>query len=59
MSSAADFKSYTDSVIAAIGQDASPRVKAAFPILIRHLHAAVSHRLLRSAAGALAVICGE
>lgn len=37
-----DYKDYTDAVVAAIGSKASPRVKHAFPILIRHLHAAVS-----------------
>ncbi|KAI5476759.1 catechol 1,2-dioxygenase [Pseudohyphozyma bogoriensis] len=36
-----DYKKYTDSVIAAIGKDASPRVKEAFPILIQKLHEAV------------------
>ncbi|KAK4705560.1 hypothetical protein P7C70_g640, partial [Phenoliferia sp. Uapishka_3] len=41
MSAANLFSAYTESVIAAIGKDASPRVKAAFPVLIRHLHQAV------------------
>ncbi|GAA6019108.1 hypothetical protein JCM11491_002849 [Sporobolomyces phaffii] len=36
-----EYSAYTDSVIAAIGSKASPRVKTALPILIRHLHAAV------------------
>ncbi|GAA5834542.1 hypothetical protein JCM3766R1_003594 [Sporobolomyces carnicolor] len=36
-----DLNSYTESVIAAIGEKASPRVKTALPILIKHLHAAV------------------
>ncbi|ORY74047.1 Intradiol ring-cleavage dioxygenase [Leucosporidium creatinivorum] len=39
--SSADLSAYTQSVIAAIGAKASPRVKAAFPILIKHLHAAI------------------
>lgn len=37
-----DFSIYTQSVIAAIGQNTSPRMKQAFPILIKHLHEAVS-----------------
>ncbi|GAA6050658.1 hypothetical protein JCM3770_000877 [Rhodotorula araucariae] len=37
----ADYQAYTESVVAAIGAKASPRVKQAFPILIKHLHAAV------------------
>ncbi|GAA5933476.1 uncharacterized protein JCM15063_001323 [Sporobolomyces koalae] len=36
-----DYSTYTASVIAAIGSKASPRVKTALPILIKHLHAAV------------------
>ncbi|GAA5999607.1 uncharacterized protein JCM10292_004266 [Rhodotorula paludigena] len=36
-----DYKDYTDAVVAAIGSRASSRVKQAFPILIRHLHAAI------------------
>jgi hypothetical protein len=42
---AMDYAAYTESVIAAIGDGASPRVKAAFPVLIRHLHQAVSPSL--------------
>ncbi|WOO79844.1 Catechol 1,2-dioxygenase [Vanrija pseudolonga] len=33
-----DFSAYTDSVVNAIGPKASPRVKEAFPILIRKIH---------------------
>lgn len=38
------YKTYTASVIAAIGPKASPRVKAAFPILIQKLHEAVRRK---------------
>ncbi|KAL8287545.1 hypothetical protein RQP46_003403 [Phenoliferia psychrophenolica] len=38
---AESYAAYTESVISAIGKNASPRVKAAFPVLIRHLHAAI------------------
>ncbi|KAM0750650.1 aromatic compound dioxygenase [Meredithblackwellia eburnea MCA 4105] len=41
MATVEQYKNYTDSVIAAIGQKASPRVKQAFPILIQKLHEAV------------------
>ncbi|GAA5831971.1 hypothetical protein JCM5353_002827 [Sporobolomyces roseus] len=41
MANQPDYSTYTESVIAAIGSKASPRVKSALPILIRHLHAAV------------------
>lgn len=37
----ADYTSYTQSVIDAIGENASPRIKKAFPIMIRKLHEAV------------------
>ncbi|GAA5906175.1 hypothetical protein JCM6882_006067 [Rhodosporidiobolus microsporus] len=37
----ADYAWYTDRVAGAIGAKASPRVKEAMPILIRHLHAAI------------------
>ncbi|BGP00969.1 hypothetical protein NBRC10513v2_005024 [Rhodotorula toruloides] len=40
-SAAPDYSAYTQSVIDAIGSKASPRVKQAFPILIKHLHAAI------------------
>ncbi|KAM0786398.1 hypothetical protein ACM66B_001865 [Microbotryomycetes sp. NB124-2] len=36
-----EYEQYTESVIAAIGSKASPRVKQAFPILLKHLHAAI------------------
>ncbi|GAA5899389.1 hypothetical protein JCM5296_002282 [Sporobolomyces johnsonii] len=39
--STTDYSAYTQSVINAIGAKASPRVKQAFPILIKHLHQAV------------------
>ncbi|GAA5907506.1 uncharacterized protein JCM6883_001227 [Sporobolomyces salmoneus] len=41
MPSSPDYSAYTESVIAAIGSKASPRVKSALPVLIKHLHAAV------------------
>lgn len=41
MSSSPDYEAYTQSVIAAMGSQASPRVKQAFPILFKHLHAAI------------------
>jgi len=41
MANQPDYSAYTESVIAAIGSKASPRVNQALPILIRHLHAAV------------------
>jgi len=36
-----EFTKYTETVIAAIGPKASPRVKHVMPILIKHLHAAI------------------
>jgi hypothetical protein len=42
MPAVSDYKDYTDSVIGAIGEKASPRVKAALPILIQKLHEGVS-----------------
>ncbi|GAA6028548.1 hypothetical protein JCM8097_007275 [Rhodosporidiobolus ruineniae] len=41
MPSPDDYAEYTANVIGAIGAKASPRVKQAFPILIKHLHAAI------------------
>ncbi|GAA5870803.1 hypothetical protein JCM8547_001712 [Rhodosporidiobolus lusitaniae] len=36
-----DYAAYTATVCQAIGSKASPRVKQAFPILLKHLHAAI------------------
>lgn len=37
----ARYAAYTASVVAAIGENASPRVRDAFPVLLRKLHEAV------------------
>jgi hypothetical protein len=42
----ADYSAYTQSVIDAIGKNAAPRVKKAFPIMIRKLHEAVRMTLI-------------
>ncbi|SCZ87640.1 BZ3500_MvSof-1268-A1-R1_Chr2-2g05106 [Microbotryum saponariae] len=39
--STTDYSAYTQSVIDSIGKNASPRVKEAFPIMLKHLHAAI------------------
>ncbi|SCV70460.1 BQ2448_1854 [Microbotryum intermedium] len=39
--STTDYSTYTQSVIDSIGKNASPRVKEAFPIMLKHLHAAI------------------
>lgn len=41
MASSPDYTAYTEAVIAAIGPKASPRIRETFPIMLKHLHAAI------------------